>query len=215
MNLPFPDRASAGRRLALALESYRGRDPLIVLALPRGGVPVAAEVVAHIGGNLDVMIVRKLGLPGQEELAMGAIASGGVCILNQELIAQAAISEAALQAVTARESLELARREREFRGERPWPQLRGSTVILVDDGLATGASMRAAVSAVREFQPREVVVAVPVAPPDSIRVLRRQADAVVCLETPEPFRAIGLWYGNFTQVADAEVRSTLQRFWIQ
>ncbi|MDO8860755.1 phosphoribosyltransferase [Haliea sp. E1-2-M8] len=215
MNLPFPDRASAGRRLAAALESYRGRDPLIVLALPRGGVPVAAEVVAHIGGSLDVMIVRKLGLPGQDELAMGAIASGGIRILNQELIAQAAISEAALQAVTARERLELARRERVFRGERPWPELHGATVILVDDGLATGASMRAAVSAVREFQPREVVVAVPVAPPDTIRVLRGQADAVVCLETPEPFRAIGLWYGDFTQVADAEVRRILQRCWTQ
>jgi putative phosphoribosyl transferase len=210
---PFADRVTAGRQLALALERYRDCPSLYVLALPRGGVPVAAEVARHLGAELDLMIVRKLGLPGQPELAMGAIASGGARVLNEDVVGLARVSDEQLRTVTEQETRELQRRERDYRGHRPWPALEGATVILVDDGLATGATMRAALAAVRQYQPSEVVVAIPVAPPDTVEFLRGVADDVVCLATPEPFHAVGLWYRKFGQVSDREVRETLLDFW--
>ncbi len=213
MQLPIPDRKTAGRELAAALAHYRGRPKLIVLALPRGGVPVAAEIAEALAADLDLMLVRKLGMPGHEELAMGAIASGGARVLNEDIIRHGGVDEDALARVTDQENRELARREQAYRGDRPWPALAGSTVILVDDGLATGATMRAAVAAVRQFHPREIVVAVPVAPPDTIAHLRGEVDEVVCLATPEPFVAIGNWYRVFDQTTDDEVRTLLARFW--
>lgn len=213
MRLPIADRKTAGRELAAALAPYRGRPNLMVLALPRGGVPVAAEIAEALDANLDLMLVRKLGMPGQEELAIGAIASGGARVLNEDMIRQGGIGRDALARVTDKENRELARRALAYRGERPWPSLAESTVILVDDGLATGATMRAAVAAVRQYHPRETVVAVPVAPPDTITQLRREVDEVVCLATPEPFIAIGNWYRIFDQTADDEVRALLARFW--
>lgn len=213
MKLPIANRQVAGRELAAELAGYRDRQKLVVLALPRGGVPVALEIAEALGAELDLMIVRKLGMPGHVELAIGAIAMGGTRVLNREIIRDAGVSEAALREVTEQESRELERRQRAYRGNRPWPDLKDATVILVDDGLATGATMRAAVSAVRQFQPSEVVVAVPVAPADSIPVLESEADAVVCPATPASFGAISYWYREFYQVSDEEVRSMLNRAW--
>jgi putative phosphoribosyl transferase len=207
----FSDRQAAGRALAEALKGYAGREDLVVLALPRGGVPVGFEVARALGAPLDLMLVRKLGTPGQEELAMGAIASGGVRVLNRELTERLGIGPEAVEAVAERERVELERRARAYRGDRPPPELKGRRVILVDDGLATGATMRAAVSALRGLAPQRVVVAVPLAPADTLPALRREADEVVCLETPEPFLAIGRWYGAFPQTSDEEVRELLSR----
>lgn len=205
----FEDRFEAGRVLAESLRSYAHRPDVLVLALPRGGVPVGFEVARVLGVPLDVFLVRKLGTPGQEELAMGAIASGGVRILNREVIDELGISAEVLDAVTAAEQRELMRREQDYRQGRPAPELEGRTVLLVDDGLATGSTMRAAVAAVREHDPARVVVAVPVAPVDTCERFRREADEVVCVRTPEPFYAVGLWYENFGQTSDAEVRALL------
>jgi len=182
-----------------------------VLALPRGGVPVGFEVATALGAPLDVFVVRKLGLPWEEELAMGAIASGGVRVLDSDLIRAARVSEAEVERVTAIERAELARRERQYRGERPFPDLRGKTVILVDDGLATGSTMRAGVAALRQEGPSRVVVAVPVAAPATGNAFRDIADEVVCAMTPEPFRAVGSWYHDFSQTSDEEVQELLDR----
>lgn len=215
MELPIPDRSAAGRALAQALKGYARRDDVIVLALPRGGVPVAAEIADALGAPLDVMLVRKLGLPGYRELAMGAIASGGVRVMNESVLLGSGVTPETVEAVVAEEREELQRRERVYRGERPWPELRGRCVILVDDGLATGATMRAAVDAVRAQQPNRIVVAVPVAPPDTVQVLEGMVDEVVCPQQPEPFMAIGQWYLDFSQVTDREVQQILNQRWRQ
>lgn len=211
--LPLPNRLEAGRALGRALHAYRGRNDVLVLALPRGGVPVACELAEALGAPVDLVIVRKLGTPGQEELAMGAIASGGVRVLNQDVIASLGITEHALSQVEARESREIERREHAYRGNRPRPAVEGRCVILVDDGVATGATMRAAIAALRQQKPARIVVAVPVAPPDTVETLKTEADEVACLATPEPFWAIGRWYVEFPQLADAEVREQLARAW--
>ena len=205
----FEDRTEAGQVLARFLRDYAGREDVRVLALPRGGVPVAFEVARALGAPLDVFLVRKLGTPGHEELAMGAIASGGVRILNRDVVDELDISPEAIQAVTEAEHRELLRRERDYRAGRPMPDIEGRVVILVDDGLATGSTMRAAVAAVREHAPARIVVAVPVGSEDACELLAREADEVVCVSTPEPFRAVGLWYEVFEQTTDAQVRALL------
>jgi putative phosphoribosyl transferase len=223
MNVSFADRLAAGRALADALTHYgetrygQTRDwragTALVLALPRGGVPVADQVAQRLNADLDVMIVRKLGLPGQEELAMGAIASGDVRVLNREVLHFGGIDEAALERVTAHERAELERRQRAYRGDRPWPRIEGRRVILVDDGIATGATMLAAVGAVRKQQPQEIIVAVPVAPADTVHRFRDEADSVVCLATPAPFFGVGQWYRDFSQTSDEEVCALLAAAW--
>ena len=184
---------------------------MIVLALPRGGVVVAYEVARELDVPLDVFTVRKLGVPGHAELAMGAIASGGALVLDEALVRELRISERDLRAVIAAEQRELERREKEYRGDRPPPDIAGRTVVLVDDGLATGASMRVAVAALKQEHPARIVVAVPIAPPETCEALRREADDVVCGVTPEPFYAVGLWYEDFTQTTDKEVHDLLER----
>ena len=207
--MPFLDRRDAGQELASRLQLYAGRSDVLVLALPRGGVPVAFEVARALGAPLDVFLVRKLGAPGHEELALGAIASGGVRVLNDDLVRRLQVAPAELAAVTAREERELRRRERAYRGSRPRAPIAGRTVILVDDGLATGASMKAAVAALRAEKPARVVVAVPVAAADACDELRREVDDVVCAATPEPFMAVGAGYQDFAQTSDEEVRRLL------
>lgn len=211
IRLPFANRTQAGHLLGRALLHHEGRHDVVVLALPRGGVPVALEVIKAIHAPLDLMIVRKLGTPGQEELAMGAIASGGVRVLNTDIVRSLRISDAAIDAVAKRETQELDRRQRAYRGDRPPPPVEGWCVILVDDGLATGATMRTAIKALRQQQPSRVVVAVPVAPLETVEVLRGEADEVVCLATPEPFFAIGRFYRDFPQTSDEEVKDILAR----
>ena len=213
MELPIANRKAAGQALAEALHAYSDRDDVIVLGLPRGGVPVAMEVAVALGAPLDLMLVRKLGTPGQEELAMGAIASGDSRVINEDVVQALAIPPQVIERVVAEERNELKRREQVYRGERPWPKLADQYVILVDDGLATGATMRAAVGSVRTQLPAHIVVAVPVAPPDTVAMLRQQADEIVCLAEPEPFRAIGQWYADFSQVSDDEVRQILDKAW--
>ncbi|MBD3642001.1 MAG: phosphoribosyltransferase [Marinobacter sp.] len=213
MELPIADRATAGQALAKAMANYRDRENVLVLALPRGGVPVAFELAEALHAPLDLMLVRKLGSPGQRELAMGAIASGGVRVLNEELVSYLRVSDETLEKIAASEQKELERRAQAYRGDRPWPEIAGKCVILVDDGVATGATMRVAIKALRKQNPGELVVAVPVAPPDTVDVLRKEADDVVCLATPEPFTAIGLWYVDFSQVSDEEVTGLLVRAW--
>ena len=190
----FRDRQAAGRALAASLVPY-GADALdlLVLALPRGGVPVASEVAQVLGAPLDVFLVRKLGAPGREELALGALASGGVRVMNDELVRSLRVTEPEISAVATREEEELLRRERLYRGARPLPHVAGRTVIVIDDGLATGATMRAAVAALRQKNPERIVVGVPVASAEACEMLRREADAVVCLATPEPFLGVGRW----------------------
>ena len=207
----FRDRTEAGRLLAARLEKYAGKPDVIVLALPRGGVPVAYEVAKALHPPMDVFIVRKLGIPGHEELAMGAVATGGVRVLNDQAVSALGIPDYVIDAVADWETLELERRERLYRGDRPPPDVRGKTVILVDDGLATGSTMLAAVQALRQRGPARIVVAVPVASPDTCELLKAYADEVVCAATPEPFYAVGLWYLNFSQTTDEEVRELLER----
>jgi putative phosphoribosyl transferase len=206
----FRDRTDAGRYLARELQRYAGRNDLLVLALPRGGVPVAFEVAQALGAPLDVFIVRKLGLPGYQELAIGAIASGGVRVLNEALIRSAGVSQRDIEATTAAEERELNRRLRRYRGDRPFPEIAGRTVILIDDGLATGSTMQAAVIALRQEQPAAIVVAVPTAPPETCDEFRRLVDDVVCAVTPEPFYGVGLWYQDFSQTTDEEVHDLLE-----
>src|ERR687888_109711 len=205
----FGDRAQAGRELAAVLSRYAGREDVVVLALPRGGVPVGLEVARELDAPLDVYVVRKLGLPEQPELAMGALASDGIRVLNDEVVEAAAVPPETIEEVAAREHEELARRESVYRGGRSALRVEGKTVILVDDGLATGSSMRAAVRALRGQRPAQIVVAVPIAPPATCEELRGEADQVVCACTPEPFLAIGAWYEHFPQVSDGEIRDLL------
>jgi len=207
----FDDRRHAGQCLGKALCQYRGQRDLLVLALPRGGVPVAFEVAQLLAAPLDIFLVRKLGVPGQEELAMGAIASGGTCIINTPIVQMLNISAETIKAVGDQQSLELARREQVYRGARPPPQLQNKTVILVDDGLATGATMRVAAKAAYQQKPRLIIVAVPVASADTLAILEPEVDKVICLHTPEPFHGVGAWYRDFTQTSDAEVKDYLQR----
>jgi putative phosphoribosyl transferase len=206
--MQFRDRKHAGEALAKRLEHYRDDQNVVVLALPRGGVPVAFEVARVLDAPLDVFIVRKLGVPGHEEYAMGAIASGGVRVMNPEAL-RLLIPESAVEAVAAREQLELERREQLYRGDRPPLALGDRTVILVDDGLATGSTMRAAATAVKQHKPRRVVVAVPVAAGETCDEFRAEVDEVICAVTPERFRAVGLWYENFAQTTDDEVHALL------
>jgi putative phosphoribosyl transferase len=205
----YRDRTDAGRVVAAELTEYANRSDVIVLALPRGGVPVGFEVATALHAPLDVFIVRKLGLPGHEEYAIGAIATGGVRVLNEDAIRAARVTRAQLEAVTAIERRELERRERQYRGDRPPPDVAGRTVILVDDGLATGSTMRAAVEALRQEGAARVVVAVPIAPLETCDAFRDIVDDIVCARTPEPFYAVGLWYQNFSQTTDDEVRTLL------
>jgi erythromycin esterase-like protein/predicted phosphoribosyltransferase len=207
----FRDRRDAGRLLAEKLAAYANRPDALVLALPRGGVPVAYEVARALGAPLDVFVVRKLGVPGYEELAMGAVATGGVRVLNDQLVERLGIPEQMIDAVAARELQELARRERRYRGGRPPPDVRGRTVILVDDGLATGATMHAAIEALRQQKPTRIVVAVPTASPETCEEMKTKADDVICAITPEPFQAVGRWYQDFSQTTDEEVEALLSR----
>jgi putative phosphoribosyl transferase len=207
----YRDRTEAGRYLARALSGYAGRDDVIVLALPRGGVPVGYELAKALGVPLDVFVVRKVGVPGHEEFAMGAIASGGLIVLDEGVVRRLGISQAEVEHAVARELRELERREATYRGDRDPPDLEGKTVILVDDGLATGASMRAAALAVQQRNPARVVVAVPVAAAETCNEFRGDVDEVVCAITPEPFYAVGLWYEDFSQTSDEEVRELLER----
>ena len=209
--VPFRDRAEAGRYLATKLEHYRGRTDLLVLALPRGGVPVGFEVAASLHAPLDVFIVRKLGLPGHEELAIGAIATGGAKVFDRYLMGELGISEEDLFPVVAREERELERREIEYRGSEPPVSVAGRTAILVDDGLATGYTMRAAVAALKQEGATQIVVAVPIAPPETCDSFRAEVDEIVCAVTPEPFIAVGLWYKDFSQTSDEEVSDLLAR----
>ena len=207
MNVVFRDRRDAGRRLAERLAHLAGEPALTVLGLPRGGVPVAAEVAAALGAVLDVYVVRKLGAPGRAELAMGAIASGGVRVINEGVAS--GVPPAVLDEVAREEERELERREWELRGERPAPAVAGRRVVLVDDGIATGSTMRAAIAALRTLGAERIVVAVPVAAPDTRRELLEEVEDVVCVATPEPMAAISLWYDDFSQTGDHEVRELL------
>jgi putative phosphoribosyl transferase len=212
MDAPFANRTEAGKELATKLTPhYANRPDVLVLALPRGGVPVACEVARALHAPLDVFIVRKLGVPGYEELAMGAIASGDVRVLNEGVTTQLKIARSVIDSVADREKRELQRRERLYRGNRPAPSVNGRTVILVDDGLATGSTMRAATISLRQMQPSKLIVAVPVAAPEVCEEFHNEVDEIVCVLTPEPFTAVGAWYADFSQTTDEEVRELLER----
>jgi putative phosphoribosyl transferase len=210
LSFQFQNRAEAGRLLAAQLESYAGRSGLVVLGLPRGGVPVAYEVAARLKAPLDVFLVRKLGVPGHEELALGAVAGGGVCFFNDAVIESCRIPRRVLDEIIERERKELERREQAFGRDMP-PSLRGRTIILVDDGLATGASMRAAVLAARQQQPAWIVAAAPVAARDTLEQLRQEVDAAVCVQAPGEFSSVGEWYADFEQTTDEQVRELLEK----
>jgi len=207
----YRDRIEAGKHLAAQLAHYANRDDLLVLALPRGGVPVAYEVAKALRAPLDIFLVRKLGVPGYEELAMGAIATGGVRVLNDDVVEQLFIPAGVIDSVSANELRELERRERAYRGNRPEPEVRGKTVILVDDGLATGSTMRAAAAALRQQSPARIIVAVPVSAPQTCDEYRMGVDEIVCATTPEPFYGVGRWYKDFSQTTDEEVRDLLEQ----
>ena len=209
MHAMFANRREAGTRLAQRLQTLSGRSDVLVLGLPRGGIPVAYEVARALNAPLDTFVVRKLGVPGHEELAMGAIASGGIRVMNEELISRLRISRDAIERVASAELQELERRERTYRGTRPPLDVEGRTVVLVDDGLATGATMFAAVAALRREHPAAIIVAAPVAARDTCQALSRVADVCVCAETPRPFHGVGMWYQDFTQTTDTEVRELL------
>jgi putative phosphoribosyl transferase len=206
----FRDRSEAGQRLGAQLTEFANRN-VLVLALPRGGVPVGFEVAQSLNVPMDVLVVRKLGVPGQEEVAMGAIASGGVRVLNWDVVRAIGLSPQQIDAVAAQEAHELQRREREYRGNRKRMEVHGRTVILVDDGLATGSTMLAAVAALRQEKPQQIIVAVPVAPPSTCAEIEKAADRVVCLYTPLEFLSVSQWYQNFSQTSDEEVRELLNR----
>jgi putative phosphoribosyl transferase len=207
---PFRNRRHAGQALASLLKEYADRPEVVVLALPRGGVPVGFEVARALNAPLDVFVVRKLGVPGQEELAMGAIATGGVLVLNDDVVQALGVTRDQIDRAARREEQELARRERLYRGDRTRPVVEKRVVILVDDGLATGSTMRAAVQALTQLRPARIVVAVPVAAADTCEELRKEVDDVVCAATPDPFHAVGLWYDEFSQTSDEEVRGFLE-----
>jgi putative phosphoribosyl transferase len=208
--IPFKDRRDAGKKLAQKLSAYSERPHGLILALPRGGVPVAYEVALALGVPLDVFIVRKLGVPGREELAFGAIATGGVRVLNGDVVRMLSIPDEVINFVARRELQELQRREQLYRGKRPAPEVRDRTVILIDDGLATGASMRAAVAGLRAQRPARIVIAVPTAAPEACEAFQSEVDEIVCAVTPELFYGVGRWYEDFSQVTDEEVRNLLQ-----
>jgi putative phosphoribosyl transferase len=207
----FHDRTDAGQQLAQQLGSFVHRPDVLVLGLPRGGVPVAYAVARALQAPLDVLIVRKLGVPGEPELAMGAIASGGVRVINDDVVAALGITQQTLEEVTEREQQELLRRERLYRGDRPPPDIYGRTVILVDDGIATGATIRAAIALLRRQRPARLVVAVPVAAASTCAELQTEVDEVVCVLAPENFYGVGLWYDEFPQTTDQEIQELLQR----
>jgi putative phosphoribosyl transferase len=207
----YRNRIEAGKYLATQLAHYADRDDLLVLALPRGGVPVAFEVAKTLRAPLDIFLVRKLGVPGREELAMGAIATGGVRVLNDDVVEYLRIPSGVIDSVAASELRELERRELAYRGNRPEPEVRGKTVILVDDGLATGSTMRAAVAALRQQSPARIVVAVPVSAPQTCDEYRMGADEIICAITPEPFLGVGQWYRDFSQTTDEEVSDLLEK----
>jgi predicted phosphoribosyltransferase len=207
----FEDRTDAGRKLAARLTRYADRDDVLVLALPRGGVPVAYEVAKDLRAPLDVFLVRKLGVPGHEELAMGAIASGGIRIVNEELVSYLGIPDEVIEDTAAVEESELERRARAYRGARPAPDVKDRIVILIDDGLATGATMRAAAASLRPQKPRRIVVAVPVSSAETCDEFRNEVDEVICIATPQHFQGVGLWYNDFSQTSDDEVRALLRR----
>ena len=211
MAVPFRDRTEAGRLLSTKLKKYTNRLDVQVLALPRGGVPVGLEVAKALNAPLDVFLVRKLGVPGHEELAMGAIASGGVRVINKDVVDALRIPRTLIEAVATREQQELARRERLYRDDRPPPDIRNRIVILVDDGLATGSTMRAAVAALRKLHPAKIIVAVPTAAPSTCDEFKGEVDEIVCAETPQPFYAVGAWYEDFSQISDDEVREMLEQ----
>lgn len=213
--VPYADREQAGRVLAEDLSDYAGRDDTLVLALPRGGVPVAYEVARAIGAPLDLLLVRKLGLPGHEELAMGAIATGGAQYINPQVVSQAGVDQETIERLTERERQELNRREQTYRGDREPPAIEGKVVILVDDGLATGATMLAAINALRGREPAQLVVAVPVAPPDTVTRVAREVDHVACPAQPAAFGGVGRWYRRFDQTTDDQVRQRLHNAWDQ
>ncbi|NOT60657.1 MAG: phosphoribosyltransferase [Acidobacteria bacterium] len=208
---PFRDRTIAGKVLAASLKEYVGKKDVVVLGLARGGVPVAYEVAQALRAPLDVFIVRKLGTPGQSELAMGALASGGIRVMNDDVFPLLGLTDEELNHIVTSEQRELERRERAYRGDRPALKLRGKTVILVDDGIATGTSMRAAVQAIIQMNPAKLVVAVPVAAPESCAEFNHESVTCVCVETPQPFHAVGLWYDNFAQTTDKEVCALLAK----
>jgi putative phosphoribosyl transferase len=205
MTVRFRDRIEAGKQLATQLSSYADRSDVLVVGLPRGGVPVAAEVAKKLHAPLDICLVRKLGVPGHTELAMGAIASGGVRVLNYDVLDWLGISDETIHEVAARELRELQRRERDYRGDRPPPNFCDRTIILVDDGLATGSTMRAAIAAIQQQSPQRIIVAVPVGAPQACDAIRGEANEVVCLMTQDPLFTISLWYENFTQTTDEKV----------
>ncbi|ARV60293.1 phosphoribosyl transferase [Nostocales cyanobacterium HT-58-2] len=207
----FENRKEAGQFLAKKLAAYANRPDVLVLALPRGGVPVAFEVAKALNAPLDVFVVRKLGVPEQKELAMGAIASGGVRVLNEQIVRSLGISQAEINQVAQKEQQELERRERLYRGDRPVPKLNGRTVILVDDGLATGATMRAAVEALQRHRPAKIIIAVPVCASETCKEFVGKVDEVVCAAIPNPFYSVGLWYVDFPQTTDEEVRDLIQQ----
>ena len=207
----FTDRVDAGKKLAKELSKYANRSDVLILALPRGGVPVAFEVAKELNVKMDVFIVRKLGVPGNEELAMGAISSDNVLVLNEDIVKSFQIPERVINMVAGNELKELERREHTYRGDRPKPEISGSTVILIDDGLATGATMRAAASAIKTKNPAKIVVAVPTGAPDTCELFKREVDEVICIATPEPFYGVGAWYGNFSQTTDEEVCELLDK----
>jgi putative phosphoribosyl transferase len=207
----FRNRVQAGRMLAEKLLAYAGRHDVFVLALPRGGVPVAFEVARRLKAPLDIFLVRKLGVPGHEELAMGAIATGDVRVLNQDVVKRLGIPEPVINAVAQKEEHELSRREQSYRGDRPALEVRGKTVILVDDGLATGSSMYAAVTALRRREPGRIVVAVPAAAPATCQAFEKVVDEIVCALTPDPFFSVGSWYDDFSQTTGEEVRNLLEQ----
>jgi putative phosphoribosyl transferase len=207
----FRDRADAGRQLASRLKKYAHDPNVLVLGLPRGGVPVAFEVAESLNAPLDICLVRKLGVPGHKELAMGAIASGGVRVLNYDIVNWLGISGKTIDEVAIRELHELQRRDRAYRGDRDQPEIQNRTIILVDDGVATGATMRAAIHVLREQQPHKIVVAIPVIAPDVYTSLKSDVEEVVCVITPDPLYSIGLWYKNFAQTTDAEVQALLSQ----
>ncbi|WP_292387513.1 phosphoribosyltransferase [Methanosarcina sp. UBA5] len=207
----FKDRVDAGKKLAKELSKYANRSDVLILALPRGGVPVAFEVAKELNVKMDVFIVRKLGVPGNEELAMGAISSDNIRVLNEDVVRSFQIPERVINMVAENELKELERRERTYRRDKPKPEVSGSTVILIDDGLATGATMRAAAAALKTKNPAKIVVAVPTGAPDTCELFRREVDEVICVATPEPFYGVGAWYGNFSQTTDEEVCELLDK----
>jgi putative phosphoribosyl transferase len=209
MTRQFRNRTEAGQLLAKRLTTYANRSDVLVLALPRGGVPVAYEVATALNVPLDICLVRKLGLPGNKELAMGAIAMGGVMVLNDEVVRSLNISQATIEKVAASEQEELERRDRAYRGDRPPPDVRGRMIILIDDGIATGSTLRAAIATLKQQQPQSIIVAVPVAPLSTYNELKAEVDKVVSLVTPESFYSISVWYDDFTQTTDEEVRTLL------